>query len=1577
MQTLANICIKRPVFATMLILALMVMGLASYSRLGVDLFPKIDFPIVSITTTLRGAAPEEVESQVTKRIEEAVNTISGIEELRSTSAEGISQVAIQFDLSKDPEVGAQEIRDQVAKVLNNLPRDADAPIIEKVATDAAPILSIVVASSRDLRETTKVVDDLIKKNIESLLGVGQVRFVGDRQRQIQLWLEGDKLYSYNLNVEQVRQAIQTQNVEIPGGRVEQARREVSLRTMGRVERPQDFNRIIIANSGGAPIRFSDIGTVVDGTEEARSLARLDGTPAVVLEVRKQAGTNTLDVIKSVKARTEELRKSMPADFKITYVRDQSTFIEESFEAVQAHLVEGAIFASIIVLLFMRNWRSTLIAAVAIPTSVISTYTLMAMMNFTLNTITMLALVLMVGIVIDDAIVVLENIFKNMEEKGLTAMEAAREGTREIGLAVLATTLSLVIVFLPVAMMSGIVGKFMSSFGYTAAFAIMVSLLVSFTLTPMLCSRFLKVKEGEHNSSKDTWIYKVLDRPYASMLRWSLRNRWVIITVSVVVFLSTVPLFNLIGKDFLPQDDQAEFEVSVRVPPGSSLDGTSELMKQIEAELKPLPGVRNLLTVIGADVRKQVDRGTILVELVPERDRVEKQLAIMDMARARLQRFHDVIIGVQPPPVIQGAGPNKALQFYLQGPDLNTLDGYASRIIAKLKATKGVADLESSYESGKPELRVRINRDKSSDLNVSVASIANAMRVLVGGDSQVTTYREGDDRIDVQLRVDEKFRNSAQALERLYVPSSSLGNVPVASVARLEEASGPIQIERFNRQRQILITANVVITETSLSEVIAELDKVVAELNLPPGYATGLIGGSREFGRAASNFLFAIGLSFAFMYMILAAQFESFLDPLIILLSLPMSVPFALISLMIFRENFSIIYSSVGILVLFGIVKKNSILQIDHIKNLRREGLPRLEAVIKGCEDRLRPILMTTAALVAGMIPLALGQGAGAGTRRTAAIIVIGGQTLCLLLTLLLTPVAYTISDDFATSSIWGRIGNLLSPSRWRRVITGATGLFGLLWLLCFAPPVAAQADRPELRLTLKDAIERGLKSNLEVEISRVNTQLQRAAARTALGVYDPTVRLSPGYERRTTPTPSVLQSPTGKLEDTFFNANASYNQRFRWNGTQFKAEFLNTRQTTNNPFVGLNPYTQSQLVLGITQPLLRGRETDRERTDLMIRNRAAQVSDIEFELKATDIVSRVQAAYWDLLSAQRDAQVKRDSVDYAQKQLEMNLRMIASGNLAAVERAASEAELERRKDSYLASVELITVLENNLKTLIAANREDELWRAAILPIDMEPTTTPPPADLDGALKQAIDKRLELKVLGLQRSSNDDQQKLARNLTKPVANLLVQWINTGLAGSINSTPNPFSNLNADLYQRTNVLSAAAGLPPLVPSGFGGPPPVLIGGYGTTLSNLFAGRFPTIQAGVTIDFTLRNNAAKGQLEQALQTERQLKLQTAQAEQLVSAEVRNAYQAIQTARQRITAADASARAAQEKLDSELRLFGTGESTNFLVLTRQNELADSRTRAIAARLNLFKAMVALSKATGGALEAAQVKLN
>ncbi len=1047
MQKLAQICVRRPVFATMLILFLVVMGLDSYRKLGVDFFPKVEFPIVTITTTLRGASPEEVESQVTKRIEEAVNTISGIDDLTSISAEGTSIVNVQFVLTKDPDVAAQEVRDKVSRILRELPSDADPPVVDKIATDASPILNVVVASPRDLRETTKIVDDRIKKSLETIAGVGQVRFVGERERQIQVLLDTDKLLAYNLNVDQIRAALATQNVEIPGGRVDQGARELSVRTLGRVDRPEDFSRIVIANVRGTPVRIGDVAEVIDGVEEPRSLARLDGSPAVVLEVRKQAGTNSLQVIDDLKARVDELKPFLPPDLRIVYSRDQSNFIQESFLAVMEHLILGGICAGIIVMLFMRSFRATLIAAVAIPTSIISTFTLMNIMGFTLNQITMLALALMVGIVIDDAIVVLENIFRFMEEKKLSPFEAAVQGTKDIGLAVMATTSSLIIIFLPVAFMEGIVGRFMSSFGFTAAFAIGVSLLVSFTLTPMLCSRFLGPKEfsngrphGEGESTKDTWLFKLLSRNYHTMLRWSMSHRWAIVALSVLITLSTGPLFMIIGKSFLPTDDQSLFEVTVKAAPGSSLAGTDGVMRRVEDELRQLPGIKNLLTTIGADVRRQVDRGSVIVEMTPLKERTASQQTVMQMARERLAQIRDVNVGVQLPSLISGAE-NRDLQFYVQGPDLERLDEYSRKLKDALAKMPGVYDIDSNYEPGKPELRVRINRDKAADLNVSVNSIATAVRTLVAGDEQVTTYREGDDRYDVMLRVREEFRSDPAALDRLLVPSTSIGNVPLSNVALLEESTGPTEISRYNRNRQVMLMASIG-QGGALSNVLQSLDQAVGQLNMPPEYRTGTIGQSKEFGRAASAFVFAFLLSIVLMYMILAAQFESFIDPVTILLSLPLSVPFALLSLLVAGENFSIIYSSVGILVLFGIVKKNSILQIDHIKTLRNEhNMPRFDAIMRGCEDRLRPILMTTASLVAGMIPMAIGGGAGSGSRRTVAIVVIGGQTLCLLLTLLVTPVAYSLFDDVAHSPRWARLAAFFGrgSALARRAWAGVTG----------------------------------------------------------------------------------------------------------------------------------------------------------------------------------------------------------------------------------------------------------------------------------------------------------------------------------------------------------------------------------------------------------------------------------------------------------------------------------------------------------------------------------------------------------
>jgi hydrophobic/amphiphilic exporter-1 (mainly G- bacteria), HAE1 family len=1571
MQKLAEICIKRPVFATMIILALLVTGMFAYGKLGVDRFPKVELPIVTITTVLRGASPEEVETQVTKRIEEVCNTVSGIDELRSTSAEGISQVFIQFVLEKDSDVAIQEVRAKINTVLNDLPKDTDQPIVDKISTDATPILNIVIASPRDPREITKIADDKIKKSIESLAGVGEVRFVGDRKRQIQVTLDGNKMYSYNLTIDQVRAALAAQNVEIPGGRIDQGNREVSLRTLGRVEKPMDFKRVIIASPNGSPIRIGDIADVVDGVEEPRSLARLDGKAAVVLEVRKQSGTNVLEVINSVKARLDEVRPTMPADFEITYTRDLAPFIVESFDAVKAHLVEGGIFAALVVFVFIRNWRATAIAAIAIPASIISTFTLVYLMGYTLNEITMLALVLMVGIVIDDAIVVLENIFKVAEEKKISPVEAAIEGTREIGLAVLATTLSLAIIFIPVALMAGIVGRFMSSFGYTAAFAIMISLVVSFTMTPMLAAKFLKLDHTQESNTKDTIIFRVFAKPYAAMLRWSMRHRWVIGVISLLVVYSTGPLFTRIGKSFLPNSDQSEFEVTIRTPPGSSLEGTDQVIKQIEQDLRTLPGVKHLLSTIGADFQRQVDRGGILVELVHPKERELTQEAIMGKAREILKKYRDVTLGVQYPAAVSGGGSDRELVFAIQGPDLRKLAEITDAVVKRVGQLPGVVDLESSYEPGKPELRVQINREKAADLNVSVASIATAMRTLVGGDQQATTFRDGEDRYDVMLRVDKEFRNSKSVLSRLSVPSSTLGNVPIENMAHFEPATGPSKIERFNRQRQILIQGNIA-QGGSLSEAIAAINETVAAMNLPYEYTTGLLGRSKELGRAAQNYVIALALSLIFMYMILAAQFESFIDPVTILLSLPLSVPFAVLSLLIMGENFSIIYSSLGILVLFGIVKKNSILQIDHIKQLRRKGVPRLEAIIQGCEDRLRPILMTTAALVAGMIPLALGTGAGAGTRRTVAIAVIGGQTLCLLLTLLVTPVAYSFFDDIAHSPIWGKVGRLLT---FRRSVAAPLAML----LFAFSLPGAERVGVgvTETKLTLKDAIQMAIQNNLDIEIERTNQALASQSIKGALGVFDPMFHYGPRYDRRNQPTPSPLQGVNGVLADRINTQNASLQGRTPWWGSTASLNFDNFRQLTNNPFASLNPYSSSQLSFNFTQPLLRGRLLDRERNEIRIRRKQLNITETDFQLRLIDIVTRVEQSYWDLVAARQDVEVTGQAVTLAREQYARNQRMIDSGSLAPIELSAAKAELERRLDLNYTSLGLVTEVENNLKMLLAPNRNASIWGDQIIPTDRSSVAIVAPPDVHEAATQAIAKRPELRQLALRMESNTYDQQLARELLKPKVDVVASYINSGLAGASSNAPNPFTESSAAQVQRLNELSRIAGLAPL-PAGNNsfGAPPALIGGYGTTLSGLFGGNFQTAVVGVSLDLNLRNRTAQAQEASAAIQAKRLKLEQTRWEQMIEAQVRNAMQSLETARQRIASASAGEAAAKEKLDSETRLFQTGESTNFFVLTRQNEYLDARRRAVVAQLESNKANARLQQALGSTLAVHEISV-
>ncbi|HXF04524.1 MAG TPA: efflux RND transporter permease subunit, partial [Blastocatellia bacterium] len=995
MQKLAEICIRRPVFATNIILALVVVGAASYFRLGVDRFPSVDLPTVSVRTVLPGASPEEVETQVSQRIEEVVNTVEGIYELRSVSGPGVSLVIATFNLDRDIDAAAQDVRDRVATVLRDLPRDADPPIISKFNNDLSPVLTVAVSADRPLRELTEIADKIVRRQLERSTGVGEVRLVGGLERAINVWVDAERLAAYQIPITAVRAAIVRQNADVPGGNVTAGPREQTLRTMGRITDPREFNDLVIATVNGTPIRVRDIGWAEDGTKEQRSVARLNGVPTVTLEVRRQSGANTVEVIEAAKAKLRQIQSQLPADVRLEIIRDQSRYIYEALHEINLHLIVGSLLASLVVLLFMRSWRSTIIAGIAIPASVVSTFGMMWALDFTLNSVTMLALVLMVGIVIDDAIVVLENIFRFVEEKKMRPFEAARAATAEIGLAVMATTFSLAVIFIPVSFMSSISGRFLFQFGLTSAVAVLVSLLVSFTLTPMMSARLLRVKDAGHGLAKSrTGFYAWIDRTYTALLVFSMRHRWVVATTAVLVILSSIPLYQKVRQEYIPSDvDEGEFEVGVTAPEGTSIAAMNQIMQSIEADLLATPGVRLVLASAGGGFLGGVNQGNAYVRIAPHEERKfsisrlikatlrgdpldafrgnYSQRDVMQEVRRRLRKYPDLRTSVRNVPSFNIGGGNFEIDFVIRGPDLHQLAAYAERL-RKQSSELGIIDADTTLKLDKPELRVEIDRDRAAALGVSTDDIATALRIMVGGDERVSRYLDPALNEDyyVQLRLTDGDRNDPATISRLYVPRQGGGLVRLDNVVRLVPATIASRIDRLDRQRQVSLRAQVA-PGYGLADRLQALRQAAAALNMPATYTTSVAGRGRELERTFREFIWAFLLSVAFMYMILASQFESWIHPFTILLSLPVSVPFALFSLWAAGSTLNL-YSALGMLVLFGVVKKNAILQIDHTNQLREQGLDRLSAIIQANRDRLRPILMTTLALVAGMLPLAVG-----------------------------------------------------------------------------------------------------------------------------------------------------------------------------------------------------------------------------------------------------------------------------------------------------------------------------------------------------------------------------------------------------------------------------------------------------------------------------------------------------------------------------------------------------------------------------------------------------------------------------
>jgi hydrophobic/amphiphilic exporter-1 (mainly G- bacteria), HAE1 family len=1019
---------------------------------------------------LPGGAPEDVESEITEELEEAVNTVQGIRELRSISSAGSSVVIATFELDRDVDDAAQDVRDRVQSAMRKLPEGTDPPIVAKQDNDATPVMTIAISADRPVRELTELADKTVRVQLERASGVGEVRLVGSQERAIKIWVDADRLAAHGLPITAVRDAIERQNANIPAGNVTSGQEERTLRTLGRFEDAEGFDSLVITSVDGRPIRVRDVGHAEDGTYEQRSVARLNGQPTVVLEILRQSGANTVAVIDAVKKNLTKITGELPPDVKVELIRDQSRYIHAALHEINLHLILGSILASLVVLAFMRSWRSTLIAAVAIPTSVIASFGMMWCLDFTLNGVTMLALVLMVGIVIDDAIVVLENIFRFVEEKRMDSFEAARAATQEIGLAVLATTLSLVVIFVPVSFMSSISGRFLFQFGLTAAVAIMVSLLVSFTLTPMMSARLLRTERlAEGHAKSRSGFYDWIDRIYTRALAGALRHRVVFSLVGIAIIASSVPLYRMVRQEYVPTDvDEAEFEIRITAPLNASIAAMDDVLRKVDADVRSVRGVKSVLVQAGAGFVGGVTSGDAFVRIAPHEERTFSltrlfketlsgtplrafsgnytQKDVMGEVRKKLKKYKDLRISVRNVPAFNIGGGNFEIDFAIQGPSLEALERYTNDLKERTNQLGGIVDADTTLRLDRPELRVIIDRERAADLGVRTEDIATALRLMVGGEDEVSRFRDpnANENYDVQLRLIDADRGEVEAIGRLYVPRSIRpSNQPGAANAgaaatppegsnvqrsdlvrldnlvRFEQALSPSRIDRLDRQRVSSLRAGIA-PGYALADRLEALRGAVREMDLPPAYTWSVRGRGAELERTFGEFIWAFLLSIVLMYMILASQFESLLHPFTILLALPLSIPFALLSLW-GTDNTLNLYSALGLLVLFGVVKKNSILQVDHMNKLREAGMPRSEAIMQANRDRLRPILMTTLALVAGMLPLWVGTGPGAEERHTIAVVVIGGQSLSLFLTLIMTPVAYSLFDDMARGERWRRI----------------------------------------------------------------------------------------------------------------------------------------------------------------------------------------------------------------------------------------------------------------------------------------------------------------------------------------------------------------------------------------------------------------------------------------------------------------------------------------------------------------------------------------------------------------------------
>ncbi len=1013
---LVDISIRRPVFAIMVIGGLMTLGFISLGRLGVDLFPNVAFPYVSITTTLEGAGPEAIETEVTDIIEENVNTISGINQLLSTSSEGLSQVFIEFALEEDVNVKAQDVRDKVSLAQRDLPADVNPPIVEKVDPDAAPIMSVMVAGDVPIGELTTYADEVVKESLQRLPGVGSVTLVGGRKREIRIWLDAIKLRSYGITAEDVVNAIRAEHAEIPSGKLETGlgSREYSVKTVSEAKTPEEFADLVVAfRTGGLATRVGDVARVEDGLEDERSFAILNGQRGVSLEIRRQSGKNTVEVAHAVKDELKALRADAPSGIEMVIARDVSRFIESSIEDVSHELQIAIGLVVLVTFFFLLNWRATLIVAIAIPTSLISTFFGFYLFDFTINMLTLLALTVSIGLLVDDAIVVVESIQKDIEA-GSPPLRAAQEGTKKVGLAVLAGTFATLAVFVPIAFMQGVVGRFFFQYGLAIVFSVSVSLLVALTLTPMLSSKFL------HKEGQQFRIFRPIEKFHEGLSVWYAKGlavcvRWRYLVLAFALASVTLGgwFAGQIPSGFTSKADRSEFLGTIELPLGYGIEEAKKASNEVYKALKDIPDITEVFVTAGAGSQAKVSQLGLYARLSAKQDRQEDQFAIMDVARRAIADKLPAInkMTIVEVPWVSGGGISSAdVELAVRGSDLEALQIYTDIIASEMKKSDRFADVRTSFETGKPEYRIEFNRVRAGDMGVSARSLANTARIVIGG-MDVGTFEDHGKRYDVRVRLEEHQRQSIDQLDLIQIRSNSGTLIDLSSIADTRLTTSLSQIDRQNRTRKVSILANSA-ASVALGESTEALEDIILAYPVPEEFSSSFEGMARRMKESAAAIIFALMLAFLALYMVLASQFNSFVQPLITMITAPLSFSGAFAMLYFGGQEMSL-FAQIGLVGLMGIVMKNGILLLDRTNQIREEGVELQEAVLQSGPERLRPVLMTALAAIFGMIPIALSNSDGAEWRNALGYLIIGGLTSSTLLTLFVVPAATMVPEDIS------------------------------------------------------------------------------------------------------------------------------------------------------------------------------------------------------------------------------------------------------------------------------------------------------------------------------------------------------------------------------------------------------------------------------------------------------------------------------------------------------------------------------------------------------------------------------------